>query len=99
MLFAGLAAYLAKTYPGIVSMGFLVITVLGFVVLAGYSLLNSRCPRCSRYMNLAGPGAYCPHCGVWIPYQEGETKPVVIERGDKIAEERGNFDNEVSSDS
>ena len=36
-------------------------------------LFNSwRCPQCRQRIDLRGPGAFCPKCGVWIPEDHDE---------------------------
>ena len=52
-----------------------VLFVIAFVVLAGASLVTSRCPHCGRFINLAGPSAFCPRCGKWNGLYEDSQPP------------------------
>ena len=52
-----------------------VTAVIAFLVLAGLSIADSRCPYCGRFIDLRGPGAYCPRCGEWLALHDGDAPP------------------------
>ena len=54
---------------------FFAISVVAFIMTGIYSVSSNFCPHCGQSTNMAGPSAYCPKCGEWIPFGDNDKAP------------------------
>ena len=72
---AVLGAFLIRDQPSIPGILLLSLSGVGMFVLTILSIAMNRCPHCKDLINLAGPSAFCPRCGEWIPFHEDDPPP------------------------
>jgi hypothetical protein len=74
--FVALVWVVHLTEGSAVHLGHALVVTLLFAAVLFARITTSRCPKCRRFINLAGPSGNCPHCGEWLPLDESDQPPV-----------------------
>ena len=63
--FSVLGAHLSSVLLSSLGVALYISAAIGLIV----GIAISRCPHCSRRIDIRGPSAHCPRCGKWIAFE------------------------------